>query len=108
MHAGFQIRFRQTDGDGSDWDYWHADDVCLTPGSQVTFSLEEDGWTGAPGEVLDSGPDALNGTVFGGADNDQTSPAIAGNSCSGRSTSERAKCRNWKAQCVKGWFELGN
>lgn len=30
LHAGFQLRFRQTGGDGSNWDYWHVDDVVLT------------------------------------------------------------------------------
>jgi MSHA biogenesis protein MshQ len=28
-HGGLQIRFEQTGGSGSDFDYWHIDDVCL-------------------------------------------------------------------------------
>lgn len=28
-HANFQIRFRQTGGNGAPWDFWHVDDVCL-------------------------------------------------------------------------------
>ncbi len=28
-HGGLQIRFQQTSGSGSDFDYWHVDDVCL-------------------------------------------------------------------------------
>ena len=79
MHAGFQIRFRQTGGNGSDNDYWHVDDVCLTSGVSVSYSFEEDAWTGAPGEVLDSGADALHGTAVGGAVNQSATPAIPTN-----------------------------
>jgi len=28
-HANFQVRFRQTGGSGTGWDFWHVDDVCL-------------------------------------------------------------------------------
>ena len=30
LHANLQIRFRMTGGSGSDWDYWHVDDVTVT------------------------------------------------------------------------------
>lgn len=30
LHAAFQMRWRQTGGSGSDFDYWHVDDVVLT------------------------------------------------------------------------------
>jgi hypothetical protein len=30
LHASFQVRFRQTGGDGVDWDYYHVDDVVVT------------------------------------------------------------------------------
>ena len=79
LHSGFQVRFRQTAGDGSDWDYWHVDDVCLTGSQQISYRFEDESWSGTPGEVVDSGPAGLDGTVFGGAQNPQTSPAIASN-----------------------------
>ncbi len=31
LHAALQVRFRQTNGSGADWDYWHVDDMCATP-----------------------------------------------------------------------------
>jgi hypothetical protein len=42
LHDNFQIRFGQLDGSGSDFDYWHIDDVCVYDGSvieQVVVSL---------------------------------------------------------------------
>jgi len=78
LHAGFQVRFRQTGGSGNS-DYWHVDDVCFTAVEPVAYSFEEAAWTGAPGEVLDSSANALNGTVFGGAVNDDTTPALSTN-----------------------------
>jgi len=30
LHAGFRVRLRQLTGSGSDFDYWHIDDVTLT------------------------------------------------------------------------------
>lgn len=79
LHVGFQLRVRQTAGGGSDLDYWHVDDICLTAIEPVFFSFEEDAWTGAAGEVLDGSTNGLNGTVFGGAQNAETTPALAGN-----------------------------
>ncbi|MEM9209004.1 MAG: LamG domain-containing protein, partial [Pseudomonadota bacterium] len=79
LHSGFQVRFRQTAGDGVDWDYWHVDDVCLTGSQQILYTFEDAAWTGAPGEVADTGTAGLDGTVFGGAQNPQTAPAIASN-----------------------------
>jgi hypothetical protein len=78
LHAGFQVRFRQTGGSGNS-DYWHVDDVCLVGATPISYSLEESAWTGAAGEVLDGSPSALNGTVRGGAVNASMSPALAGN-----------------------------
>lgn len=79
LHAGFRIRVRQTAGNGNDLDYWHVDDVCLTDSQPISYSFEESAWTGAAGEVLDASSNGLNGTVFGGAANDATNPAIATN-----------------------------
>lgn len=78
LHAGFRIRFRQTGGTGNS-DFWHADDVCFSALEPIFYSFEEPAWTGAAGEVLDGSPNALNGTVFGGGVNDQTSPALPTN-----------------------------
>ncbi|MEM6512208.1 MAG: LamG domain-containing protein [Pseudomonadota bacterium] len=79
LHAGFQVRFRQTNGSGSDFDYWHLDDVCLSGNQQVSFYFDEEEWTGTAGEVTDSGSGGLSGTAFGGVTTLQSSPAIPGN-----------------------------
>ncbi len=78
-HTGFQIRFRQTGGDGVDWDYWHIDDVCLSGSQQVSYYFDEEFWAGTAGEVVDSGSGGLDGTAVGGVSTLQSSPAIAGN-----------------------------
>jgi MSHA biogenesis protein MshQ len=79
-HAAFSVRIRQTGGNGSDFDYWHADDVCLSaPADPTLFSLEETSWTGTPDEIIDSGSTALTGTAYGGATNNNATSAIAGN-----------------------------
>lgn len=79
LHAGFRVRFRQTGGSGSDYDYWHVDDVCLSSARPVSYSFEENQWTGAAGEVKDGSGAGVDGTVVGGAQNAQTTPALAGN-----------------------------
>ncbi len=81
LHNAFQVRVRQLGGGGSDFDYWHIDDVCLTAATPTVLSywFEESQWTGAAGEVLEESGSGLDGTVFGGADTAQSSPAIAGN-----------------------------
>lgn len=39
QHPNFQIRFRYTAGSGSDFDYWHVDDVCfVTPVPAITVT----------------------------------------------------------------------
>ena len=55
--------------------------VCaqVPPQLVASWSLDELGWTGALGEVVDDGPNGLNGTAINGADTDQPDPAIAGN-----------------------------
>ncbi len=80
LHSGFQVRFRQTGGSGTDWDYWHFDDVCLTGNERsIAYVFEEAAWTGAAGEVVELNGSGIDGFASGGADTAQTSPAIAGN-----------------------------
>jgi hypothetical protein len=79
VQPDFQIRIRQTGGNGGNNDYWHVDDVCLTTQSPLFYSFEEVQWTGAPGEAVEGSGSGLNGTVFGGASSAATAPAIAGN-----------------------------
>lgn len=46
FHAAFQIRARLLQGSGSDFDYWHIDDVCLTatiPSGLDHFVVGHDG-----------------------------------------------------------------
>jgi MSHA biogenesis protein MshQ len=84
LHANLSIRLTLTQGSGSDDDYWHVDDVRVTetagPGAQaIHYSFEEASWTGAAGEVFEESGSGFNGTVFGGAQNAQTSPALPTN-----------------------------
>lgn len=43
-HAAFRLRFRQLDGSGPGYDFWHIDDVCLdvapVPALQITKSVQ--------------------------------------------------------------------
>lgn len=47
--------------------------------TEVKWNFNEGGWTGATGEVLDASTNALHGSVFNGAANLGTAPAISGN-----------------------------
>lgn len=79
LHANLSIQLRMTGGNGSDFDYWHVDDIRVTETTStepVYYSFEEDAWAGVPGEVLDGGSNGLNGTAVGGAVNDDTNPAL--------------------------------
>ncbi len=88
FHTNFQLRFRQTGGSGSDWDYWHVDDVCITPGGVVPSSLlayyamDEAAWNGSANEVQDGTGNGYNGASIGINGTSPTtstiSPAIAG------------------------------
>ncbi len=40
LHGAFQLRFRQLGGSGSDWDYWHIDDVIITETEAATSSTQ--------------------------------------------------------------------
>ncbi len=56
QHAGLRVRFQQTGGSGSDWDYWHLDDVCVLEVVQpeIEFRMDELQWNGSANEVVDS------------------------------------------------------
>jgi MSHA biogenesis protein MshQ len=81
LHAGFRVRLRQVNGDSGNWDYWHADDVCLTGTglSPMLYSFEEAAWSGSGGEVEESGGSGLDGTAIGGAAIGTFSAALTGN-----------------------------
>ena len=81
LHAQLSIRFTQTAGSGSGWDYWHIDDVRVTQTASATllYSFEESTWTGAGGEVEASAGSGPGGTVFGGATTDNGAPALPSN-----------------------------
>ncbi len=79
LHPDFQIRIRQTGGSGTDQDYWHTDDVCLTGSKPLLYSFEETQWTGASSEVIESNGSGLDGTVMGGATTATMNPATATN-----------------------------
>jgi len=80
MHSGFKIRFSMTGNDGSDWDYWHVDDVCVAgppapPSALAAYSLDEASW----GSVTDSSGNGNDGSIVGSVVPNSASPAIAGN-----------------------------
>jgi len=37
-HTGFKIRIRMTNGNRSNYDYWHIDDVCLVPEEYLSMT----------------------------------------------------------------------
>lgn len=82
LHTTFQLRFSQTGGNGSDFDYWHIDDVCFLdatpPTATAYYAMEEDSWSGAAGEVRDDSGNNLNGQAGNGANTDNVDPAIPG------------------------------
>ena len=47
--------------------------------TEVKWNFNEGSWTGATGEVLDASTNALHGSVFNGAANLGTAPALSGN-----------------------------
>ncbi|MDY6980574.1 MAG: LamG domain-containing protein [Pseudomonadota bacterium] len=75
-HAGLKVRFYMQQGNGSDFDYWHVDDVCLgqpsTASLIASYAQDESAWDGTSGEVIDSSGNDLHGTAQNGA---STAPA---------------------------------
>lgn len=55
-HAGFRLQFRYGSASGSDFDYWHIDDVCLISGVPDLVAAKsvtiEDAAGAAPGETF--------------------------------------------------------
>lgn len=77
LHSAFKVRFSMTGGSGSDFDYWHLDDVCVSgppapPSAMALYHLDEAAW----GVVTDSSGNGKNGSVVGSAVPDSVSPAI--------------------------------
>ncbi len=74
LHAGFQLRFSLAQGSGSDYDYWHVDDVCISrtpPPSNppiAYYALDENAWTGTAGEIVDGSGSGNDGVRVGAAD----------------------------------------
>ena len=79
LHAGFQLRLRQINGDSGNWDYWHTDDVCLTGSAPILYSFEEGSWAGTAGEVEEFNGSGFDGTANGGANVGTSASALTGN-----------------------------
>ena len=41
LHSGMRVRFRQTGGNGSDWDYWHVDSLAITEATGPTVCVSD-------------------------------------------------------------------
>ena len=83
-HSGLQIRLSYLQGNGSDFDYWHVDDVIVTERALPTIAgligewqFEELIWNGASNEVIDSSSNNLHLTAFSAATSNVNS-AITG------------------------------
>lgn len=76
LHSAFKVRFSTTGGSGSDFDYWHLDDVCIEgpPSSLALYHLDEASW----GAVTDSTGNGNDGSVVGGVVPNSISPAVVG------------------------------
>ncbi len=61
-HDNLRVRVRQTGGSGSDWDYWHVDDVCVLEVVQpeLEWRMDELNWDGTANEVVDSSGNGNN------------------------------------------------
>lgn len=76
MHSGFKIRLSMTGGSGSDFDYWHVDDVCVgpPPSAMAQYHLDESSW----GAVTDSSGNSNDGSIVGGVAPATLSPVVSG------------------------------
>jgi MSHA biogenesis protein MshQ len=79
LHSGFRLRLRQENGSGTNFDYWHADDICVTAVQPISYRFEEDAWNGSGGEIVEQSGSGLDGTAIGGATNANLLPALTGN-----------------------------
>lgn len=80
LHSAFKVRFSMSGSNGSDFDYWHIDDVCVEgppapPNALAAYSFDETSW----GTVTDSSGNSRDASVVGGVLPDSISPAIVGN-----------------------------
>jgi len=67
LHDTFALRFWKKDGNNGDFDYWHIDDVCLTPASTyspaIEYRFDEPSWNGSANEVTDSSTNVIHGVA---------------------------------------------
>ncbi|MFQ3231742.1 MAG: MSHA biogenesis protein MshQ, partial [Reinekea sp.] len=87
LHNNFQIRLQQDAGTNGNWDYWHIDDLCLTPNVTIPapvleYRFDEASWNGTSGEVLDSSPSSFHATANAAS---LTSPSTDGQLCNAAS-----------------------
>ncbi len=85
LHNKFQLRWNKVNGSNGDYDYWHIDDVCLTPQVSIPapvleYRFDEATWNGTAGEVIDSSTTAAHGTGRAGI-----SPSVDGAICNAAS-----------------------
>ena len=78
LHAGFQLRFNLAAGSGSDYDYWHIDDVCFYDAVGAYYKMDEFAWAGA-GTAIDSSGNNNHGNPLGNVAKAFATPAIPGN-----------------------------
>jgi hypothetical protein len=70
LHNNFRVRFRQLTGSGTDWDYWHIDDVAVTERAAINFTCDDfesglSNWT-----ITSGGGDAgISSATFNSAGN---------------------------------------
>ena len=62
-HANLRVRFRQTDGDGPTWDFWHVDDVCFTQSTDPVLVTSKNSQTISDPVNLGAFPKSIPGSV---------------------------------------------
>jgi len=70
LHSNFALRFNKIAGDDGDFDYWHIDDVCLSPYTPppalpspvLEYRFDEHYWSDATDQVKDSTTNGLDAT----------------------------------------------